>query len=93
VPVPRAPVSGVHDGLPAASEYAAVRSVLAVVTTELPAVNKVPLVTWLAKSPVTVVVGALPTLPEIVVPASALVMPVPANTAKLPADFRSGAWP
>jgi hypothetical protein len=49
-------------------------------------------VTWLAKSPVTVGVGELPTLPTIVVPASALTIPPPASTAKLPAVFRFGAW-
>jgi hypothetical protein len=58
----------------------------------LSAVYNVPLVTWLAKSPVTAGVEELPTLPEIVVPASALVTPAPASTAKLPAVFRSGAW-
>src|ERR1700688_3110914 len=71
--------------------YAAVRSDWAVVRTAFAAVYNVP-VTWLAKSPVTVGVGELPTLPTIVVPASALTIPPPASTAKLPAVCRLGAW-
>ena len=89
--MPKAPVSGLQDDLPAASKYAAVRSVCAVVKTALAAVYKVP-VTCAAKSPVTAGVGELPTLPTIVVPASALVTPAPASTPKLPAVFRLGAW-
>jgi hypothetical protein len=82
-PAPSAPAIGVHDGLPAASMNAAVRSVWAVVRMEFAAVYNVP-VTWVAKSPVTDGVGELPTLPTIVVPASLFVMPAPASTAKLP---------
>ena len=89
--MPSAPVSGVHDDLPAASMYAAVRSDWAVVRTAFAAVYNVP-VTWVAKSPVTVGVGELPTLPTIVVPASALTMPAPASTAKVPAVCGLGAW-
>jgi hypothetical protein len=37
-------------------------------------------------------VGELPTSPTIVVPASALTIPPPASTAKLPAVCRLGAW-
>jgi hypothetical protein len=66
---------------------------LAVVTTAFPAVYNVPPETWLAVSPVTVVVGSLPTLPTIVVPESELLMPAPASTAKLPAVFKlGGVW-
>src|SRR6202166_3085410 len=71
--------------------YAAVRSDWAVVRTAFAAVYNVP-VTWLAKSPVTVGVGELPTLPTTVVPASGLMIPPPASTAKLPAVCRLGAW-
>jgi len=90
--VPSAPVSAIHDGLVAASVYAAVRSVWAVAVTAFAAVYNVP-VTWLAKSPVTVGVGELPTSPTIVVPASGLMTPAPASTPKVPAVFKlGGVW-
>jgi hypothetical protein len=90
-------VIGVHPVRPCASRYAAVRAVLAFATGPSgtqSGYNVDPARTFLTgKSPVIAApaVGQLPTSPTIVVPASALVMPVPPSTAKLPAAPRLGA--